>query len=138
MEDIPYLKAAYAKFHPRQFEIIAIDYEDVAAGSDSLRPFFRAVLSGRAWHVMTDSTLSWVQTSTLMPQRRGEDISDLVHKRFQITGYPTLILIDPKGQVVSVGGTSERPLYGPRLEETLEQILPHDGADTGALHPPPQ
>jgi thiol-disulfide isomerase/thioredoxin len=124
MEDIPYLKAAYAKFHGPRFEIISLDYEDVAVGPDSLFPYFRAQLAMHAWHVMTDSTLQWVQTSTLMPQRRGEDIGDLIHRRFGIMGYPTLILIGPTGRVVSTGGAG----YGAHLEDTLEQILSHEAA----------
>jgi len=56
------------------------------------------------------------------PQARTESIQDLVLNRFRIYAYPSAILIDPEGRIVS-RNEADRPLRGPGLRQTLHALM---------------
>ncbi|HEX5216456.1 MAG TPA: TlpA disulfide reductase family protein [Vicinamibacterales bacterium] len=112
--ELPFLARAYAEFHERGFEIIGMDYEkpdltpeDLAAGVEHVRAFVR------------ERELGW-------PQARTDSIKRLFERRFQIGVWPTMILIDPSGRVISAGRADrgEPALKGEALLHTLTALLP--------------
>ena len=110
IQRFPTLKEAYEKYRSRGFEILGMDMENgegekLAAAMDQARK------------VVADHGLVW-------PQARADSVNDLITRRFRIVPYPTYILLDPKGAIVSFGGTGQRGLDGPALLTTLDEVLP--------------
>jgi thiol-disulfide isomerase/thioredoxin len=101
LADIPHMKAAYERFRDRGFEILGIDYE-YGATTDAVRA------------LLNEKKVEW-------PNATPESVKDLVEKRFRIQGFPTLILLDPRGVVIE---THPRALSGTALQSTLEKLLP--------------
>ena len=102
MADLPRLKQTYATFHPQGLEILGMDGDESAE---------------KAQIVMQQKGLTW-------PQARYD--SELVEDRFQISQWPTLVLIDlSKGQrtIVSIGQPDYLPLDGDHLAATLTTLL---------------
>jgi thiol-disulfide isomerase/thioredoxin len=111
--EMPYLKAAYDKYRSRGLEIIGMDSErpnvtpkDFAAGLERLSAF------------VADHEIPWIEA-------RDESIKALYEQRFVIRGWPTLVLIDPDGRIVSANRTfaGEPGLRGGQLGKTLESLL---------------
>lgn len=112
--ELPFLARAYAEFHERGFEIIGMDYEkpdqtpdDFAQGVERVGTFVR------------DRGLLWTQART-------ESIKRLFERRFQIGVWPTMVLIDRDGRIVSSGreDLGEPGLKGDALLQTLAALLP--------------
>lgn len=111
--EIPYLKKAYEAYKDQGFEILGLDSElpdvtpeDFAKGLEGVKKF------------VADKGVTW-------PQARTESIKRIYEKRFQVVAWPTLVLLDPKGAILSVGRTSqgEPGLRGEELEKTLAAIF---------------
>lgn len=114
--DIPYLKKAYETYKDKGFEILGMDNEiamqndvtaeDLAKGLEKARSFVAA--NGVTW-----------------PQATTESIKSLFEKRFQIIAWPTMILLDPKGRILSVNPTSKGwpGLMHDELDKTLAEIF---------------
>ncbi len=102
VREIPNLKAAYAQFRERGFEILGIDHGDEF---EQARAF------------VAEREMDW-------PEVHPESGDPLVQERFRIIGYPTYVLLDPTGTILSVGREGQPPLRGEALLETLEQVLP--------------
>lgn len=100
--DIPHLKEAYAKYKSRGFEILGMD-EDKSL--DEVKAF------------IAQKEMTWPQAAT-------PSIEELLEKRFRITAFPTLVLLDPQGKIVSLGRKGQMPLRGKELLDTLEKLLP--------------
>jgi len=49
---------------------------------------------------------------------------DLLQKRFQVTSWPTLVLVDGTGIIVSTSQADHLPLSGQDLATTLGRLLP--------------
>jgi thiol-disulfide isomerase/thioredoxin len=98
--DVPFLQAAYDRFRDRGFEILGLDFEH-GASTETVRAFLKT--KGVTW-----------------PNATSESVKDLIEKRFRITAFPTVILLDRDGLVVE---TSSSALRGKALMGTLERIL---------------
>ena len=97
-KEAPYLKAAYAKYRDRGFEIIGMD-ED--ANQDAARRF------------VAQEGMTWTQATT-------PSIRDVVRNRFRIRAYPTTYLLDPQRRIIPLPPGA---LRGEFLLKTLDQIL---------------
>ncbi len=97
----PHLKRAYEALQARGFEIIGIDI------NDSLED---------AKKCAAEHDLPWVQAT-------AESTAELVERRFRITAFPAVILLDPQRRIISTG-QNDINLYGEDLLKTLESILP--------------
>ncbi len=112
--EMPDLMTAYAKYNARGFEILGLSGDDE---SSVVKQF------------MTERKIPWVQATP-------ESTADLIKKRFRISSWPTKILIDPKGKVISTGGR-QAPLRGRFLLQTLEKVFPPNGNETVTPSVPP-
>ena len=100
--EIPHLKKAYEKYSSRGFEILGMDEDkDI----NKVKEF------------LAEKGMTWTQATP-------ESIKELVKKRFRITAYPTTMLLDPQGRIISLGRKDQPPLRGEKLFSTLEKILP--------------
>ncbi len=101
--ELPYQKAAYSRFQARGFEILGLDNdEDPAPVKD--------------W--LNRSKVTW-------PQATRDSIKDL-EMRYRIHLFPTTLLIDPEGKVVSLNQhkKGQPTLRGADLLKSLDRILP--------------
>ncbi len=102
-DDLPYFKEAYEKYRAQGFEILGVDAEE---SRDNLARFVAE--KKIAWRQATaESTVQWVRNKV----------------RIQDHGYPTHILLDPNGRILSVGRKGELPLDGEGLRGTLAKLL---------------
>jgi hypothetical protein len=51
----------------------------------------------------------------------GPDAREIIRKRFRIVPFPTKILVDKEGRIVSIGQPGPLPLDGANLATTLEK-----------------
>ena len=100
--DVPHLKEAYEKFRSRRFEILGMDEDK---DLEAVKKF------------VAEKGMTWTQATT-------ESISELAKKRFRITAYPTLILLDPNGKIISLGRKDQLPLRREKLLDSLDKVLP--------------
>jgi peroxiredoxin len=112
--EIPNMKSAYAKYRDRGFEILGMLQDDM--GSKGLKG---------VQEFLTVHGVTWTQANT-------DSIKSLLEKRFRISSYPTVILVDPEGKIISVD-QGELPLRGPGLMSTLEKLLPSKESTPSAL-----
>lgn len=111
--EIPFLKKAYETYKGQGLEILGMDFEqpdvtpeDFAKGLEGVKKF------------VADKGVTWTQAQT-------ESIKPLYDRRFQIVAWPTIVLLDPNGVVLSVDRASkgEPGLRGDRLAQTLAAIF---------------
>jgi thiol-disulfide isomerase/thioredoxin len=100
VEDVPMMKEAYERFQPKGFEIVGLDYE-MQGTAEKVRPFLK------------EKDVRWVNGTP-------ESVRELVSDRFQVNSFPTLLLIDPKGNVADARSGA---LRGTRLIATLERLI---------------
>jgi thiol-disulfide isomerase/thioredoxin len=105
----PALKEVYTKYHARGFEILGMDQE--TCEGDHVAPVFE-----KAKAVIAEKGVPWRQA-------RPDSVKTIV-ERIHIIGYPTYVLLDREGKIVSSGGKGQLPLDGPELATTLEKVLP--------------
>jgi thiol-disulfide isomerase/thioredoxin len=98
--DVPAMKEAHERFRDKGFEILGLDFEN-GNKSDSVRPFLK------------DKAITWRNATP-------ESVKDLIEKRFRVSGFPTLLLLDPNGIVLE---TRSNELRGDRLIPTLERFM---------------
>ncbi len=96
LAEIPSLRSAYEKFRERGLEIVGINSDEDLA---------------KAKQLVIDGGVSW-------PQATNESVKN----RLYVDVYPTTILLDPGGKIISLGEKNE--LRGQNLEKTLEKLLP--------------
>ena len=99
--EVPFAKAAYAQFRSRGFDILALDYER-GATVDQVRRY------------LAENAVTWTFA-------RADSVHDLIDARFNITSFPTLLLLDGNGVVVE---SKSAALRGEQLARTLDRILP--------------
>jgi thiol-disulfide isomerase/thioredoxin len=99
MADLPKLKQTYTAFHSQGLEILGID------GDES---------PDKAQSVVQQKGLAW-------PQARYD--ADLIENRFQISQWPTLVLIDQHRTILSIGEPDHLPLDGDHLAATVTTLL---------------
>ncbi|SKB38711.1 Thiol-disulfide isomerase or thioredoxin [Sphingobacterium nematocida] len=78
--DIPHLKENYKRYHPEGFEVISISMD--AKKTDWLR-------------ALEEEKMPWLQVSDLL------GFKGQVSKKYNFSGIPTCILIDPTGKIAS-------------------------------------
>ena len=101
--ELPYQKAAYSRFQARGFEILGLNNDEDPAPV-------------KAW--LTNNKITW-------PQATRDSIHDL-ELRYRIYLFPTTLLIDPDGKVVSLNQRKkgQPDLRGADLLKSLDRILP--------------
>lgn len=101
--EIPYQKAAYSRFQARGFEILGmnndLDYEMVKTA-------------------LKRAGITW-------PQAQMDSIRN-IETRYRIHLFPTTLLLDPEGKIVSLGQTKRKQpaLRGKELLRDLDELLP--------------
>ena len=100
--EIPYLKNAYEKYQDRGFVILGMDNdEDIE----------------KARALIAEKGITWPQATT-------PSIKDLLEFRLRIKAFPSNVLLDPQGRVISLGLKDHLPLKQEKLLQTLEKLLP--------------
>jgi thiol-disulfide isomerase/thioredoxin len=99
--EVPFMKAAYERFRSRGFEVIGMDYEQ-GATTDQVRT------------ILSDEEITWTFATP-------DSVRDVIVNRFQVSSFPTLMLVDPQGRVLETRGEM---LRGAQLAKTLEMVLP--------------
>lgn len=97
MGEMPFLKAAYDKYHDRGFEIFAVSYDE----------------DGAAWRdAISANGMNWVHVSAL----KGWECP--TQKLYNVVSIPRNMLIDGDGNIVAEN------LRGEALEAKLAELLP--------------
>ena len=101
--ELPYQKAAYARFQARGFEILGMNND----------PDYTQIQP-----VLKKYGLGW-------PQATMNSIEQL-EVRYRIHSFPTTLLVGPDGKIISLGQTRKRQpgLRGQTLLKTLDELLP--------------
>jgi peroxiredoxin len=104
--ELPYLKAAYQRFQPRGFEILGMNTDDMEILSQV-----------KTWLEKND--LLWTQATI-------DSIREII-RSYRVHTYPTTLLIDPEGKIISLNQTKkDQPsLRGRDLLKSLDRLLPH-------------
>ena len=104
-QELPYLKAAYSRFQARGLEILGMNTDD---------PEIVAQIKGQ----LEKQGLGWTQATR-------ESILGVI-KSYRIHTYPSTLLLDPEGKVVSLSQTKkgQPDLRGRDLLKSLDQLLP--------------
>jgi peroxiredoxin len=100
--EVPNFKKAYEKYQARGFEILGMDQDKEL---DSVKKF------------IAEQGITWTNATT-------ESINELIEQRFRIVAFPTTILLDPQGKIISLGRKDQMPLRGEELMGTLEKLMP--------------
>jgi len=103
--DLPSKKRLYAKYHAHGLEILGIDAEERVPDA--------------APKLIAEMGIPW-------PQAQFEH--NLVETRFGVYKFPTLILVDASGRIVS---TADSQLLGDALNQVLKQLMGDATASRG-------
>ncbi len=98
--DLPAKKSAYDQFHARGFEILGMNGD---AGVEKPAKLLQKL-------------------NVMWPEAKPDQ--NLLQNRFHITSWPTLVLIDGDGTIVSTSQADHLPLSGRDLAVTLGRLLP--------------
>lgn len=99
--EVPFAKDAYARFQPRGFEILGMDYER-SASVEQVRAYLQ------------QNGVSWTFA-------RPDSVRSVILDQFQVSSFPTMYLLDPDGRVMPI---RESALRGQALAVTLDRLLP--------------
>ena len=99
VRDMPDTVRAYERFRTRGLEVLGLNWDD--------KP--------------EDAVMFLEKSKATWPQARKDSIKGLTETTYRIQEYPSSILLDPEGKVVSL---DQKSLQGRRLIETLEKVLP--------------
>ena len=100
-QDLPLLRQAFAAYRDRGFVILGMDARDELA---KLQAF------------VAEQDVPWLHAT-------ADSVEDVIKNSFRIRGYPTKILLDREGRVVSAGDPGQPSLRGEALLKTLEDTL---------------
>jgi hypothetical protein len=98
---MPKLKEVYDRFSKDGFEILGMNNDD----DDGLE---------KARVLIREQTATWTHAM-------GPEASAVVRNRFRIIPFPTKILLDKEGRILSIGQKGQLPLDGSALASTLEK-----------------
>jgi peroxiredoxin len=103
--ELPYLKTAYRNFQPRGLEILGMNTDEPELLSQ-IKPW------------MEKNGLVW-------PQATLDSIREII-RSYRIHSYPTTLLIDAQGKVISLNQTKrgQPSLRGQELLKSLDRLLP--------------
>jgi len=111
-EDVPYHRDAYAAYKDKGFEILGLDDEQSEPGE------YDAGLE-KAREFVAQERITW-------PQATEESVKHLLEERLMVRAWPTAILLDPEGKIISLNRSKdELPLRFAKLEKTLEELIGH-------------
>ena len=99
MEDLPKQKKVYEEFHGQGFEILGINGDETP---------------GKPEKVLRMMGIPWYQ---------ARFDKDLLQDRFQISQWPTMILIDEHRTILSMGEANHLPLDGEHLSKSLRTLM---------------
>jgi peroxiredoxin len=101
--ELPYQRAAYSRFQARGFEILGMNNDP---DYSIIKPVLRK--NGLVWPQATNESIEQIQI------------------RYRIHSFPTTLLIDPEGKIVSLGQTKKKQpsLRGKDLLKSLDELLP--------------
>lgn len=104
--ELPYLRAAYKNFQPRGLEILGMDTDE-----PEILPQVKATLE---------------KNEILWPQARLDSIREVI-RSYRVHSYPTTLLIDPEGKIISLNQTKkgQPSLRGQDLLKSLDRLLPN-------------
>jgi thiol-disulfide isomerase/thioredoxin len=102
------LDPVYEKYHPRGFEVIGLNMEKTSGG---VSPEVYAADEKKVRAFIAKAGHKWLQATQQSIERVALDI---IH----VNSYPTCILLDPEGKVVS------RNARGEELKRLLAERLP--------------
>jgi peroxiredoxin len=102
-KELPYLRTAYSRFQSRNFEIIGMNTDD---------PDTVSQIKGQ----LEKQGLTWTQATR-------ESILGVL-KSYRIHYFPSTMLVDPQGKIVSLSQRHEPDLRGADLLKSLDRILP--------------
>ena len=104
--ELPYLKAAYRNFQPRGLEILGMD-------TDQLEILPKV----RTWLIQNE--LAWTQATP-------DSIREVI-RSYRVHSYPTTLLIDPEGKIISLNQAKkgQPALRGQDLLKSLDRLLPN-------------
>jgi len=104
--ELPYLKAAYRNFQPRGLEILGMNTDEPE---------------------ILPQVKTWLEKNELVWTQATLDSIREVIRSFRIHSYPTTLLIDPEGKIISLGQTQkgQPSLRGQDLLKSLDRLLPH-------------
>jgi thiol-disulfide isomerase/thioredoxin len=110
---IPFLKDAYEQFREQGFEIIGMNSEHPNATAADLTA---GVVKAR--HFVAERGVRWTQA-------REASIKDLTARSFRVETWPTTVLIDRNGRIVSADRVElgQPGLRGETLAKTLAAVL---------------
>lgn len=100
--EIPFNRAVYQYYARFGFEIVGVNCDE---DLDKLAEF------------AMKNPLPWTNISTQMTKESGYDFLD-VKKFYRVSGYPTMILVDPQGRIVDTNARGEH------LLELLAEAFP--------------
>ena len=96
--DMPRLRKVHEAYRGRGFEIVSLDFEE---DLDTQRKF------------LAENDLPWTHAT-------AASVADLVRSRFRVSSFPTKILLDREGRIVSVGDPGQLPL---KTEDDVRQAV---------------
>jgi thiol-disulfide isomerase/thioredoxin len=96
--DMPKLRKVREEYRDRGFEILGLPFED---DLDTLKKF------------LAENDAPWIHAT-------AESVANLVQNRFRVFSFPTKILLDREGRVVSVGDPGQLPL---RTEDDVRKAV---------------
>jgi peroxiredoxin len=103
--ELPYLKLAYSRFQARGFEILGMNTDQ-----PEMIPSLKATLK--------QNNLTWTQAQL-------DSIREVI-RSYRIHLYPSSLLVDPEGKIVSLNQTKkgQPSLRGQELIRSLDRLLP--------------
>jgi thiol-disulfide isomerase/thioredoxin len=118
--DVPHHKKAYAAYKNKGFEILGLDDEQSRDGE-----YDEGLEKARDY--VAQEEMTW-------PQATEESIKDFLVEGLRVRAWPTAILLDPEGKIISLGRrcrpsavpndcVDEPGLRFSQLEETLAELL---------------
>jgi thiol-disulfide isomerase/thioredoxin len=99
--ELPNLQKAYEEWRGRGLEILSLDYGD------------------KPWELkgfLEKTKLPWVHAT-------AQSVEDVVRSNLRIWRFPTKILLDRQGRVISVGDPGQPQLHAEHLLKTLEEVF---------------
>jgi len=107
--DVPYHLAAWAAFNDKGFEILGLNDEQSEDGE-----FDEGLEKARTF--VDEHEISWLNATE-------ESVKDLLVNGLMVRAWPTAILLDPEGRIISLNRREDPRLRFDALEETLTELL---------------
>lgn len=101
VKEMPTLLKAHETFRGRGFEILGLDFED---DLDTQKKF------------VAEKGLPWINATAVSAK-------PLIEKNFRVWVFPTKILLDREGRIVSLGEPGQPPLKDEGLLKSIEEVV---------------